>query len=77
MLSAGPHKLMPGTAVQVCPPRQSQQLYPHAEEDGLGSSNADINPSDDSVFVPKKQLHIEVPKPAGDADDDKAGLSPR
>lgn len=50
-------------------------LYPHAEEDGIASSNGDVEPSDDSILLPKKTLHIEVPEHK-EADDDKSGLSP-
>lgn len=53
----------------------TSQLYPHAEEDGVASSNGDANPADDSVFLPKKQLHIEVPETRSSLDD-KSGLSP-
>ncbi|KAK9840140.1 hypothetical protein WJX74_004030 [Apatococcus lobatus] len=59
-------------------PRQSTsapQLYPHAEEDGIASSNGDVEPSDDSVFLPKNTLHVDIPATRS-GDDDKSGLSP-
>ncbi len=57
-------------------PSLMNQLYPHAEEDGPPSSNGDINPADESIFVPKKQLHIEVPPSGSNGSEDKSGLSP-